>query len=273
MIELDPSLVAAARQGSRAALERLVRSMQRPVFNLAIRMLGNAADAEDATQEILVQVITHLADVRDVDAAGAWAFRVACRHLVHARKRGRLEAQRFTFRAFAADLGNGLEDLPDEALKDPETQVMIEEVKIGCTLALLVCLSRPLRIAYVLGDIFELSDTEAASALEIDAAAFRQRLHRARALVTAFVQARCGLVSPAAACRCERRVNQAMRLGRIEKGRPVLVSKASARPTLTDVRAKIVKFERERAAAALMRSNPDFVTEVGKFVLRAVDGD
>lgn len=51
MIELDPSLVAAARQGSRAALERLVRSMQRPVFNLAIRMLGNAADAEDATQE------------------------------------------------------------------------------------------------------------------------------------------------------------------------------------------------------------------------------
>jgi hypothetical protein len=64
-----------------------------------------------------------------------------------------------------------------------------------------------------------------------------------------------------------------MRLGRIEKGRPVLVSKASARPTLTDVRAKIVKFERERGVAALMRSNPDFVTEVGKFVLRAIDGD
>lgn len=133
MIKLDPSLVASARQGSRAALERLVQAMQRPVFNLAIRMLGNAADAEDATQEILVQVITHLGDIRDVDAAGAWAFRVACRHLVHVRKRGRLEAQRFTFSAFATDLADGLENLPDEALKDPETQVMIEEVKIGCT--------------------------------------------------------------------------------------------------------------------------------------------
>jgi hypothetical protein len=55
--------------------------------------------------------------------------------------------------------------LPDEAIAAPETLVLIEEVKIGCTLALLTCLSRPLRAAYILGEIFELSDT---GALEID---------------------------------------------------------------------------------------------------------
>ncbi len=131
MIKLDPDLVAAARQGSRAALEALVFSLQHPVFNLAIRMLANRSDAEDATQEILIKVVTHLGDVRDAEATGAWAFRVACRHLVQLRKQGRVEAQRFTFRAFAADLAEGLEELPDESMLDPETQVLIEEVKIG----------------------------------------------------------------------------------------------------------------------------------------------
>jgi RNA polymerase sigma factor (sigma-70 family) len=273
MIRLDPDLVAAARQGSRIALERLVLLLQRPVFNLAVRMLSNKSDAEDATQEILVKVITHLGDVRDVEAGGSWAFRLACRHLVHVRRQGRVEAQRFTFRAFASDLTKGLEELPDETMKNPETQVLIEEVKIGCTLALLTCLSRPLRAAYILGEIFELSDTEAADALEIDQAAFRQRLRRARALVTRFVQVRCGIVSPAASCRCERRVAQALGLGRVEKGRSSFGTQDPPAPSVTEVKAGIAKLERGRAAAALMRSNPDFTTEVGRLVLQAVKLD
>lgn len=271
MIRLDPDLVAAARQGSRAALEALVLSLQRPVFNLAMRMLANRPDAEDATQEILIKVVTHLGDVRDAEAAGAWAFRIACRHLVHARRQGRVEAQRFSFRAFAADLADGLEELPDETMQDPETRVLIEEVKIGCTLALLTCLSRPLRAAYILGDIFELSDTEAADALEIDQAAFRQRLRRARALVTGFVQRRCGVVSPAATCRCERRVAQALGLGRVEKGRPSLAAREPSAPSLAQLQASIARLERGRAAAALMRSNPEFTTEVGHLVLQAME--
>jgi len=271
MIKLDTQLVGAARQGSRVALEALVLALQGPVFNLAVRMLANRPDAEDATQEILIKVVTHLGDLRDGEAAGAWAFRIACRHLVHMRKRGRVEAQRLTFRAFAADLAEGLETLPDETVKEPETQVLIEEVKIGCTLALLTCLSRPLRAAYVLGEIFELSDAEAAHALEIDQAAFRQRLRRARALVTGFVQARCGVVAPAAACRCERRVAQALRLGRAEKGRPSLAVRDPSVPSVAQLRASIAKLERGRAAAALMRSNPEFATHVGRLLMQVMD--
>jgi len=273
MITLDPDLVAAARQGSRVALEALVLALQRPVFNLAVRMLASRPDAEDATQEILIKLVTHLGDVRDVEAAGAWAFRTACRHLVHLRKQGRVEAQRFTFRAFAADLAEGLEELPDETMKDPETQVLIEEVKVGCTLALLTCLSRPLRAAYILGEIFELSDTEAADALEIDPSAFRQRLRRARALVTRFVQTRCGIVSPAATCRCERRVAQALRLGRVEKGRPSLATQEPSAPGVAQLRASIAKLERGRAAAALMRSDLEFTTEAGRLILQAMEAD
>jgi RNA polymerase sigma factor (sigma-70 family) len=268
MITLDPVLVVEAGRGSRAALEALVLSLQRPIFNLALRMLASRPDAEDATQEILVRIVTHLGEVRDTEAAGAWAFRIACRHLVHARRRSRIESQRLAFRAFAADLADGLQDLPDEAARDPETQRLIEEVKIGCTLALLTCLSRPLRAAYVLGEIFELAEPEAAFALDVAPAAFRQRLKRARALVTGFVQANCGIISPSAACRCDRRLARAISLGRIERGQPSAV----AGPDIASIRASIAALERGRAATALMRSNPSFATEIGRRVLAAIEG-
>lgn len=234
-------------------------------------MLANRADAEDATQEILIKVITNLGSVREVEAAGAWTFRVACRYLVHERKRGGIEAMRLTFRAFAADLEEGLTALPESGLTDVETAIAIEEVKVGCTLAMLVCLSRELRIAYVLGDVFEVTDTEAAEILEIEPAAYRQRLRRARAVVTAFVGRSCGLVSESAPCRCERRVGQALRVKRITKGQVDLGGNTDGRPSLAEIRKRVSVLERGRASAALMRSNPDFTTQVGSLVVRILD--
>ena len=54
-------LARAAVAGDRSAVERLVSALQRDVHGLAIRMLWNREDAEDATQEILVRVVTRLA--------------------------------------------------------------------------------------------------------------------------------------------------------------------------------------------------------------------
>jgi DNA-directed RNA polymerase specialized sigma24 family protein len=107
MIRLDPDDVVAARRGNRAALEAVLRAAEGPIYNLAIRMLAHPADAEDATQEIMIKIITHLGTLREVGAAGGWALRIACRHLVQERKRGRVEAMRLTFKGFAADLDQG----------------------------------------------------------------------------------------------------------------------------------------------------------------------
>jgi RNA polymerase sigma factor (sigma-70 family) len=273
MIRLDLEQVRAARRGSRAALEAIVRAAERPVYNLAIRMLANRADAEDATQEILVRIITHLGSVRKVEAAGAWALRVACRHLVQERKRGRIEALRLTFEGFAADLEGGLAPIPEIGLSAVETAMAIEEVKIGCTLAMLACLTRELRIAYLLGDVFELTDTEAASVLEITAPAYRQRLRRARAAVAAFVGASCGIASENAPCSCARRVAPALRCGRVAKGRSDFGLESTSRADLAGLRQRVGKFEQGRAAAALLRSNPDFSTHIGDLVLRLLDDD
>lgn len=269
MIRLDPDTVLTARQGSRAALTAIVHAAERPIYNLALRMLANRADAEDATQEILIKIVTHLGSVRDAEAAGAWAFRIACRHLVQERRRGRVEAMRLTFEGFAADLERGLTTLPGDVLSDAEAALALEEVKIGCTLAMLVCLSRPLRIAYILGDVFEVTETEAAAVLDIAPSAYRQRLRRAREAVTGFVAARCGLVSDRAACRCDKRVAPALAMGRVTKGQSEFEATDGPYPSVADVRQHVSRLETGRAAAALMRSNPEFSSHVGPLVMAA----
>lgn len=271
MIRFDPADIEAARQGSRAALEAVVRAAERPVYNLAIRMLANRADAEDAVQEILIKLVTHLGSLRETEAAGAWALRIACRHLIHERQRGRIETMRLTFEGFAADLEKGLAPLAEAELQDAETALAIEEVKVGCTLAMLTCLEREARIAYVLGDVFEMTDTEAAQVLEIAPAAYRQRLRRARASVTAFVSARCGVVSDRAACRCAHRVKAAIACGRVRKGQSSFGIEASERAQLSRLRGQVSKLEDGRRVAALMRSNPDFHSRISVLVLQLID--
>lgn len=273
MIRLDAKQVEAARQGDRAALDAVLRAAERPIHNLAMRMLAHPADAEDATQEILIKIITHLGALRDVEAAGGWAMRIAVRHLTGSRKRGRIEAMRLTFQGFAEDLEQGLSDATEAPAGDPETALAIEEVKVGCTLAMLTCLSRDLRIAYLLGDVFELTDTEAASVLEITAAAYRQRLRRGRAAVTSFVVERCGNASQAAACRCERRVAAAEAAGRIRRGASDFGVNAGSGKNVPALRAYVRQLDEGRRAAALMRSNPDFSSNVAELVLATTSLD
>jgi len=60
-----PELLQAATQGELPALDRLLMAIQPGIHNLAVRVLGQRDDAADATQEILLKVVTHLASFRN----------------------------------------------------------------------------------------------------------------------------------------------------------------------------------------------------------------
>src|SRR5262249_14213583 len=92
-----------------------------------------------------------------------------------------------------------------------------------CTEAMLLCLDAGHRLAFVLGEILELSSDEAAWVLDVSSDAYRQRLSRARAAITEFMKQRCGVFSAKNPCRCSRQVPQAMRLGMLDPQRLQLV--------------------------------------------------
>ena len=124
-------------------------------------------------------------------------------------------------------------------------------MKHGCTLALLTCLDRPARVAYVLGEVFELPAVEAAWICGTTEAAYRKRLSRARAAVREFLSEYCGLVAEKPArCHCRKRVPVAVRLGRVD---PTAAEGASN----DDVERAVVEMEALYDAASLVRSVPD----------------
>ena len=203
-----------ASGGDRDALDHLVRHLQDDVYGLALRMLWNREDAEDATQEILVRAVTRLAQFDFRSKLKTWVYRIAVNYILDVKKSA-VERMHLTFDRFAEDLAEGLSS---EGPADAERSLLVEEVKIGCTLGMLQCLDRPHRLAYVLGEILELPGPEAADALEITPALFRKRLQQAREAIVSFTRTYCGLVSDGAACACNRRVPAALRVGRIREG-------------------------------------------------------
>ena len=111
----DQSLVIRARAGDRKALEDLVQRHQGWIYNIAVRMLYHPQDAEDATQEILVKILTRLSSFEGRSSFRTWLYRIVVNHLLN-MKRGRVEDPSISFRMY----GEELDKTPDVDLPDPK---------------------------------------------------------------------------------------------------------------------------------------------------------
>lgn len=254
-------LALAAGEGDSDALHRVIAAVRDDVYRLALRMLWHPADAEDATQEALVRVLTRIGSYRGDAALRTWVYRVAANHILN-RRRSRAEQANLTFGRFGEELADGLAN-PDSAA--PDAGLLAAEVKLGCTLGMLLCLDREDRLAYVLSDVFDIPGADAAFICDITPAAFRKRASRARARLRTFVAEYCGLVNRDAACRCERRVTTAVRIGRVDPDRlHFAVHEASL---------AVPEMEGLHDLASLMRSHPDYETPaaVTEAVRRIID--
>lgn len=202
--EPHPALLAAAQDGDRAAANAVLGLVQPALFNLAVRMLGHREDAAEATQEILLRLATALPQLREAEAFGAFAFRLARNHLLTARTR-RPEAPAISFADYQARLDAGLRvsaARPEEAALTPEDKAAAREVAVRCIQGMLMCLDRDHRLAYLLDVVFGLGSEAAAAVQEVSREAHRQRLSRAKERLAAFTGSACGLANAEAACRC-----------------------------------------------------------------------
>lgn len=249
MLPLTPEdLARRALEGDRQALDSLVRGLQDDVYGLALRMLWNREDAEDATQEILVRAVTRLSQFDFRSRLTTWVYRIAVNYILDVKK-SPVERMRLTFERFSEDLADGLSaGGPAEA----ERSLLTEEVKIGCTFGMLQCLDRQHRLAYVLGEILDLPGPEAANALGIPPALFRKRLQHARVSIESFTRTYCGLASDSAACACHRRVPAALGAGRVRADSLAFAANASS---YRETRDLVRRVEAARQALEVHRSS------------------
>ena len=246
----EEELISRARGGDRAALGELLGAMKNLVYNLAIRMLGNPADAEDASQEILIRLMTGLDTFQGKSSFRTWVYRVASNQLLTTRKR-QAEQRTESFEALATYLETNLaSDQPP--LEDP---LVVNEAKLICTSRMLLCLDRDHRLAFILGEILELPSKEGAAVLEIGADAFRKRLSRARTRMSEFTQSTCGLVDPRRPCRCSKQAACALQRGYIDPERLLWTTHPVQRVMK---QAHVDEVDGIERAVAVLRGHPSY---------------
>lgn len=209
----DRALVNRVREGDREALETLLMRHQAWIYNIVLRMVYHPQDAEDATQELLIKLLTKLSAFEGRSSFRTWLYRIVVNHVLN-MKRARGEIQEWTFTKFGQGLESAADmDLPDQSSVPVDVQLLIDESRISCTSAMLLCLDREQRLVYILGEIFGVSDTVGAELLETSRANFRQKLSRARRDLHSFMQERCGLVNKTNPCRCAKKTRAFMDAG------------------------------------------------------------
>src|SRR6266436_3341279 len=104
----DAELVEEAKNGDRAALEKLILRHQAWIYNIAVRMVFRPHDAEEVTQEVLVKVITKLGTFKGESGFRTWLYRIAANHVLNMNRRGG-ETKATTF----AEYGAAIDRTPD----------------------------------------------------------------------------------------------------------------------------------------------------------------
>jgi len=185
----DEALAALAAAGEECAFEQLVSRYQGRVYRLAWRLTGDEADAKDVLQEAFLAAYRGLGGFRGDARFSTWLYRIATNAaLMHRRARARRPTQSLEeflprFDGDGRHCGEPADLLAasraDERL---DQKLLAERARAG-----LERLPDIYRDAFVLRDLEEMPTAEVAELLGIDAAAVRQRVHRARLMLRGYL--------------------------------------------------------------------------------------
>ena len=160
-------LVRAARRGDLDAFGELMRRHEQPTYRIALRMLGSAAEAEDAAQDAFIKAWRSLPRFRGTSSFGTWLYRITtnrCLNIIAARR--------------------PIDPLDDaraggDRRDDPAARAEQNE-ELSALTASIGRLPPEQRAALVLREFEGLSYDEVGEVLEISLAAVKGRIHRAR---------------------------------------------------------------------------------------------
>ena len=165
-----PRFLTRLRAGETAAFEELVITYQHRVFGVALRMLGNAAEAQEVAQEAFIRAHRGLAEFRGDAKLSTWLYAITSRlclnRLATGERRLRRQGEETLLR-----LAGG--ETPDVAVERGELEAALHRA--------IAELPEERRIVVVLRDLEGLPYEEIAEVLDLELGTVRSRLHRARA--------------------------------------------------------------------------------------------
>lgn len=175
---MDSHWLEQCREGDSLAIERLVQTHQQDVYRLALSILDNPDDADDATQEVFLSALRSLDSFRANASLKTWLFSITinvCRsRLQRFKRRGRLvQILQSLFHLRGDQL------YPERSRRDPESEAIQNETDTALWHAV-QALNEKHRIPVLLRYYHELPVADIAEMLGVPVGTVHSRLNHAR---------------------------------------------------------------------------------------------
>lgn len=178
MPEDERELIIRSQRGDVAAFEALVKQHQVVAYNVALRILGNPEDAQDAAQEALIKVFKSLGSFKAEAQFSTWLYRIVVNTCNDYLRRERRHTHFSLDQQLETDDGSIGRDVPDESMAPErvhEKRVLQEKVQTA-----IQALPEQQRTVVVLRDIEGMSYEVIASMLDLPVGTVKSRINRGR---------------------------------------------------------------------------------------------
>jgi RNA polymerase sigma-70 factor (ECF subfamily) len=190
----EAQMIASILGGNTHKFHDLIRPHERSVYMMALSLLQNEADAEDAAQEAFLKAFRNLAKFRGEAKFGTWLVSITlneARSRLRSKKNAKMESLDEAPESpgsVSPALLRDWREIPSEALERKEVRQLLQRAISDLPLIY--------REVFLLRDVEELSVSESAETLEISIASVKVRLHRARMMLQKKLVPQLRLVSP-----------------------------------------------------------------------------
>ncbi len=184
-LRVDQTSTATPHPGpmtSDLAVELVYRQYATRIYAVAFRMLGSTADAEDVTQEVLLQVVRRLDTFRGESSLHTWLYRVTVNAVFALRRKRATSRERLAAAEDARPTAGHSRPAPS-----PEAELLGGELRDRLDRAVRR-LPELYRDVFVLADVEQLANAEVGRMLGLSLPAVKSRLHRARLLLREALQ-------------------------------------------------------------------------------------
>ncbi|HEX9058651.1 MAG TPA: RNA polymerase sigma factor [Clostridia bacterium] len=213
MNHFEDQLVSKLKNGDQESFTLLFELYGKKIYNLAFKMCGNKEDSEDIVQKTFIQAVLNINNFKEESSVYTWLYTIAknlCLRLLEKRKKSSFSALDSLIHSVQSK--EGLDNF-----KVIEKQHYISQVKEGCLLGLLRCLSFYQRIAFILSVLLEVKVKDTAIIINKSESAVRILIHRAKQNLKAFLCKNCSLYDVNNPCQCENLINFSIKQNWVRK--------------------------------------------------------
>lgn len=184
----DEKLILLSIRGNRNAFEELTCRHREWIYKRALSMVRDPQAAEDASQDVMLILLTRLSTFRGESSFRCWLQRIVTNHVINTVKRKSREMST-CFSQYGSMWNNmSLVDLPDPHSIPVDLHLIMEEACTYYMMGIMHCLLPEQRMIFILGDLFEVNDCVGSEVFRISRVNYRKKLSRARKRVYGFVR-------------------------------------------------------------------------------------